>query len=230
MSVGMSELLQTVAPVRWDRLGDGPVTAPPDALEERAIRSAKRLRNRSGQQTAAAAVTPGRSKQHKAAAPPVMERLTPVPSSLTADTSIPAAPTMTAAAADKPADFDPSAEYARLLQTVSRTQQDRRGESGDSHEDPYQALMRRERRVLDTVDRMVNEKRSRESYASSLGGMPINLHAARFVGVLRGLLDDLTAARSVHDVVRAVSRQDRQLYLGVGIILLAVVSMLILHV
>ena len=207
MPTGMSELLQTVAPVRWDKLGDGPVTGFPDALEERTARSAKRLRNKGP-------AAPGNIIKPPAPAAKVTEHLTPPPAPGAVAGGVPG---------KSKADYNPAGEYQQLLKAVTKA-----GTKADA--DPYQKLMRKERRVLDTVDRIVNDRRQQAVAASSLAGLTVSQHAARFVAVMRGLLDDLTAARTVHDVLRAVTREDRQLYLGVALIMTAVLGMLILHV
>ncbi len=94
--------------------------------------------------------------------------------------------------------------------------------SSSAERTSYQALMQREQRVLDSLDRIVNERENTTRAGFSIMGMSISQHALRCVGMMRGLMDDLTAARKVSDVTRAFLREDRQLYLGALLMMLAV--------
>jgi hypothetical protein len=134
----------------------------------------------------------------------------------------------------KPKPFDPVDEYRALLDlTEDRSASSRRRKnllSSAAEEDVYSDLMSRERRVLDTVDRVVNDaietRRNRSS--SSLSGMPVHEVAMRTMGAVRSLWDDLINAASLEDVVTALIDPSRVLFLGIAIVALAVLMAIVL--
>jgi hypothetical protein len=94
------------------------------------------------------------------------------------------------------------------------------GVAGDAG-DVYQALMRKEGRVLDTVDRVVNDRLRTDGDRRSLLQLPLHVIGIRLIRALRGIVDDLVEARNVEAAVRAFTREDRRVYLGALIVLLA---------
>lgn len=138
--------------------------------------------------------------------------------------------------ASKSRDYDPAAAYDELIALIQPTrEQDRaKGRRGGGRSDSdegnvYQQLMARERRVLDTVDRVVNDRARARTEETSIVGKSVGQHWAALVGTARGLLDDLTAARHIRDVLTALLREDRRFYLGVALVLLAVACLLLEH-
>ena len=122
------------------------------------------------------------------------------------------------AAAQMPPPFDPSEEYRKLLAVAEGRERERDG----TKQEDYQYLMSRERRVLDTVDRVVNDSIATREAAEGLLTMPLHLLAMRSAGALRGLLDDLVASRSLEDARRALSDRKRLPFIGVAMIAVAV--------
>jgi hypothetical protein len=92
---------------------------------------------------------------------------------------------------------------------------------GDSAGDVYQRLMAREQRVLDTVDRVVNDAEHRSRRQSTFLHLSLHQVGMRTMAAARELLDDLAAVRSPRDAYVALTHPERALYLGVLIILLA---------
>ena len=125
--------------------------------------------------------------------------------------------------------FDPQQEYRRLLDVVSvedrQRELDRTRKSfavpGGADQDPYQQLMSRERRVLDTVDRIVNDDVERRTKGSGLMGMSLAELCFRVVSALHGLFQDLVDAaadRSVPDALAALRNPHRMPFLGVALV------------
>ena len=123
-----------------------------------------------------------------------------------------------------PDGYDAATAYSELLAAVTA-----RANREAGHADAYQQLMAKEQRVLDTIDRVVNEREVSARHASSILGMGLAQHGSRLVAVMRSLLDDLTAAQTVQDAIRAVWQEDRRLYLGVALVALALVCLLLEH-
>lgn len=131
-----------------------------------------------------------------------------------------------AAAPEPPEPFDARAERQSLLDAVHG-----RGEFGKrlglSSRDPYQHLLSRERRVLDTVDRVVNDARAADVRHRPFLQLPLHVIGMRAVSSLRAVLDDLVDARSMSAVRDAVLQDDRKVYVGVCLLLLGFCLMFI---
>jgi hypothetical protein len=128
--------------------------------------------------------------------------------------------------------YDPSEEYRKLLELTdpSRRLKDpkssiAKGPSDFSGRlpDTYQYLMSRERRVLDTVDRVVNDSIVKDESERTLFGMPVHELTMRTVGSVRALIDDLISARNLSDVSAALSDPRRRPYLGVAMVAIALI-------
>lgn len=91
----------------------------------------------------------------------------------------------------------------------------------------YQSLLKRERRVLDTVDRVVNDARKTELASLELVDLPIRSLAYRAMRTGKSMLDDLVEANNATDVGRALVSGDRKVFLGAALILIAVASALV---
>ena len=128
--------------------------------------------------------------------------------------------------------FDPQQEYRRLLDVVSAEDREREldrtrkspATPGGADQDAYQQLMSRERRVLDTVDRVVNDDVARRSARSGILSMSLAELCFRCVSALRGLFDDLidaASARSLADALAALRNPHRLPFLGVTLVALA---------
>ena len=128
-----------------------------------------------------------------------------------------------------PTPFDPSEEYRRLLEAVDppapirrNGAANRRSSGSPAKPDSYQYLMSRERRVLDTVDRVVNDALTRDAGDRSLFGMPVHELAMRTLGAVRALFDDLVASKSLDDGVKALRDPARMPFVGMALVALAV--------
>jgi hypothetical protein len=129
-----------------------------------------------------------------------------------------------------PKPFDPVDEYRALLDLTEDSRRGGRGRKkglpgsgAGAEEDAYSELMAKEQRVLDTVDRVVNDAVEKRDWRSGpLSGMPVHEVAMRTMGALRTLWDDLMAAQSLKDVQVALLDPSRALYIGLALVALAV--------
>lgn len=125
--------------------------------------------------------------------------------------------------ADEPKGFDPQEEYRSLLQLVAKEKKKKNAaESDEKPLDVYQQLMAKERRVLDTVDRVVNDAEERRLQETVIHRMPVHEILMRTIGALRALWDDLIASTSVKDVLDAISDRSRMPFLGISLISISV--------
>ena len=105
-------------------------------------------------------------------------------------------------------------EYQELLDMIEG-----RGKNG---KDVYGNLMSTEERVLDTVDRVVNDARLQTTNQDSFLHMSLFDNAAATARTLHDTFLDLSRVRSARDVQLAFIKKDRLLYLGVVLVLVAV--------
>jgi hypothetical protein len=137
------------------------------------------------------------------------------------------------AAALQPREFDPSDEYRRLLEATDPRAARRRWPGArqqqpppsgtDRGDDVYQHLMSRERRVLDTVDRVVNDAAKSDARADTLASMPLHELAMRSVSAVRSVFEDLVACRTLDDLRRALTiEQARRPFVGLALVAAAV--------
>lgn len=121
--------------------------------------------------------------------------------------------------------FDPSEEYRRLLDVSDPARRLKQNGPGADFSgrlpESYQYLMSRERRVLDTVDRVVNDSIVREDAGRTLFGMPVHELAMKTIGAVRSLMDDLIATRTLQGVADALREPRRMPYLGVAMVAVA---------
>ena len=130
-----------------------------------------------------------------------------------------------------PHPFDPVVEYRALLDLTEDSRKKRRLDDLPplSEPDVYSDLMAKERRVLDTVDRVVNDavETRKERSPFSKQGMPVHEVAMRTMGALRSLWDDLISAQSLKDVMDALQDPSRVMYIGIALVALAVLMSLV---
>lgn len=91
----------------------------------------------------------------------------------------------------------------------------------------YQSLINRERRALDTVDRVVNDARKTALASTQLIDMPVRALMHRAMGTGRSVLDDLVVAKSGQDVGDALLSGERKVFFGVALILVAIAAALV---
>ena len=118
--------------------------------------------------------------------------------------------------------MSPSGEknYRRELDEMYEAVTRQRDTNGASEPDVYQALMEKERRVLDSIDRIVSSKDASQAESEDVVRMPIHKIAIKCIGATQTLLDDLVSARSIHDAIRAFTAHERRIYIGIVIALL----------
>lgn len=135
----------------------------------------------------------------------------------------------------KDSDFDPKKEYDKLLDAISPSSSNSSSNkhaagamNGVDAVDPYTYLMSRERRVLDTIDRITQDRAAQVEKERTIFGGSLATHAAQAIGVVRHVLDDATSVKSVKDVVDLLHKSfvkddQRRLYLGVIFIIIALI-------
>lgn len=129
-------------------------------------------------------------------------------------------------------------EYVRFVQAldgqsnkISSDGMSRKGmgqdEKNTSPSEVYQSLLKRERRALDTVDRVVNDARKTELASLELVDLPMRDLARRAMTTGKSMMDDLVEANCAADIGHALVSGDRKVFLGGALIIIAIASALV---
>lgn len=110
-------------------------------------------------------------------------------------------------------------EYEELMDIINR-----RGRNGD---EVYTNLMNKEERVLNTVDRVVNDARLQKIHRRSFLNMSLMEVASRTVDVVREIFHEMFVVESAREFTNAFTRIDRRPYLGVVLIIIAAIIMFV---
>lgn len=106
-------------------------------------------------------------------------------------------------------------EYQELMDIIER-----RGKHG---EEVYGNLMNVEGRVLDTVDRVVNDARLQSIENSSFLNMSLMQIAGKTSQVMRDIYVDMYRVNSFSGFLHALTKNNRRLYLGLVIVIISAV-------
>lgn len=109
--------------------------------------------------------------------------------------------------------------YNGFVDIVRGTAAPREGDgagSGGSPGSTYQRLMATEGRVLDTVDRVVNDARYLEARDTSFMQQSLSTILQRVARALLDAFEELLLARSIADVTAVFRKKDRILYFGLA--------------
>lgn len=161
----------------------------------------------------------GRGHRH---GPAVVERLEPARPSL---------PEEQPEGKDDPQPIDAGAEYASLLSLLGAQAPQAVPAPPVRHAAPeasvYQQLMAKERGVLDTVNRVVNDSWRKDADGRGLLQLPLHELGIRVMRAVQGLASDLVSVRSLASAQEALADTQRYPYLGVALIIVAAVLALL---
>lgn len=101
-------------------------------------------------------------------------------------------------------------EYRELMDIIHR-----RGEHG---RDRYGSLMDKEERVLDTVDRVVNDARLQDFRHSSFLDMTVVQIIGKTAEVVHDMYVETLSARSMSDARDVLVRPERRIYIGIVVL------------
>lgn len=96
--------------------------------------------------------------------------------------------------------------------------------SADERADVLASLVRKEERVLQTVDRVVNAARHRAVEATLFTNLSLTDLGRRWMHVLQLVMADLMRVRKPMDVVHALTDGERKVYVGLLMVAIAFVA------
>jgi hypothetical protein len=95
--------------------------------------------------------------------------------------------------------------------------------SVDDRADAYTKLLKKEARVLKTVDRVVNQARTDVVRGDTFLNLSITDIGLRTMRVMQLILDDMLHVRSLDDAMRVLWDGERKIYVGIVVISIAFV-------
>lgn len=110
-----------------------------------------------------------------------------------------------------------SDEHSDVLKQVARLTEGSVDERGDA----LSALMHKEARVLDTVDRVINTTRSNIVDSKLFTHLTLTEIAGNAMRTLRAIMFDVTHLRRPYDLVTIFMADDRKIYVGLFIVAIA---------
>ena len=113
--------------------------------------------------------------------------------------------------------IDATEQYRQLLELTTKEASGEDAREGRV----YQRLMKKERRVLDTIDRVVNDAAARkqdDEHGNDLLKMTLHEIVMRTAGSMRALWDDLIEVRSLADLQAALLDPIRMPFIGIALI------------
>lgn len=120
-------------------------------------------------------------------------------------------------------------EYVRFVQALENSNSLTNSVPGPSEapSEVYQSLINREKRALDTVDRVVNDARKTALASTQLVDMPMRALGMRALTTGSSILEDVVGAKDALGVRDALLAGDRKVFLGAALILIAVAAALV---
>lgn len=103
----------------------------------------------------------------------------------------------------------------------------RSNDSNLTTEDIYQTLMKKEDKVLDTINNMTEYKRTQESEAGRFINMSLYSIVRKTFKVITELIETLQQRKNTREVIREFLKEDRIIYLGVFIVSISVFLLLL---
>lgn len=110
------------------------------------------------------------------------------------------------------------AEYKSLIDILEA--------SSNENAPTYEDLMKKEQNVLSTVNHVVNSVRDRQ--ADSFVDKTVEHVFEQFFLTFPVILRDIASSRSIVELIEAASKEDRLVYLGIGLVVLSLLTYLIL--
>lgn len=105
-------------------------------------------------------------------------------------------------------------EYKEILDIAQRT----------NVEDSYQDLMEKEKKVLDTVNKVVKYHRDENIKSEEFVNQDMTTIITRFFDVWKDIIDDYTAVDGpTKSIMEIFTHGDRPIYVGISLIIIALI-------
>lgn len=85
----------------------------------------------------------------------------------------------------------------------------------------YQDLIKKEKSVLDSINRVVNQKQSENVQSSQIAKMDVLKLISNFSFTWRAIFEELVIERRYREALHILTHGDRKIYLGIMIVLIA---------
>lgn len=110
---------------------------------------------------------------------------------------------------------------------INESDMQRSNDSKLETEDLYQTLMKKEDKVLDTINNMTEYKRTQESEAERFINMSLYSIVRKTFKVITELMEALQQKKNSREVMREFMKEERIIYLGIFIVSISVFLLLL---
>lgn len=110
---------------------------------------------------------------------------------------------------------------------INESDMRRSNDSNLETEDIYQTLMKKEEKVLDTINNMAEYRRTQESEAGRFTNMSLYSIVRKTFKVITELMEALQQKKNSQEVLREFLKEERIIYLGVFIVFVSVFMLLL---
>lgn len=87
--------------------------------------------------------------------------------------------------------------------------------------DVYEELMKKEEKVLDTVNRVVNYSNEKELKESEFLNKTVAQHVSGLFWAMKGIMSELYRMKTIQDVKSTLTKDDRMIYIGIMLLCIA---------
>jgi len=110
-------------------------------------------------------------------------------------------------------------EYAELMDVIHGRKGKGREAAWTDEGNVYSDLMRKEERVLDTVDRVVNDSRLQDVRRHAISDMSVMQIISKTADVVHDVYIEVFSVRDLDDLRALVTKKDRLIYIGIVVVL-----------
>ena len=103
-------------------------------------------------------------------------------------------------------------EYSKLVDLLNKS---------DDRE-IYEELMKKEDRVLDTINRVVNVSNEKEIKGKEFLNMSLNDIVHKFFWNITLIFSELISSKTIQDVKKVLFKDDRKIYIGLLLVLITI--------
>ena len=96
-----------------------------------------------------------------------------------------------------------------------------------SDEDIYEEVMKKEKNVLSTIDHVVNHIKEENVKSDQFINLSISHIIEKFLLLIPEMIKELSNVRSLQDIIKVISKEDRIIYIGILLIIIGLFIFLV---
>ncbi len=96
-----------------------------------------------------------------------------------------------------------------------------------SDEDVYEEVMKKEKNVLSTIDHVVNHIKENDIKSDQFINLSLSHVVDKFLLLIPEIIKEMSTVRSIQDLIKVISKEDRIIYIGIMLIIIALFIFLV---